>query len=338
MVGVDPEMFLVDKNGRSVPAHKLFPEKSKRECISFNKSSYYRDGYAVEFNIDSGQTCRETLITYLYEAIFEAAYRASKHKLHLVSVPAVRVALNELEDAPPDVQIFGCNPSANAYTKISSVPDINAMTHPFRYAGGHLHFSFPYRSRTQNLMWPKDHNWILKPENVFLFVKMMDLFVGIPMTYIEANPLNFLRRQNYGKAGEFRFQIYPSSDGQLGGVGIEYRTLSPFWLRQPALLSFALGMGREIFNNFFAYAKNWDSKIEPDVQKAINTGIGLRKLLQDIPAIHDSDNACDDARVVPKAFLTKLASLRIKERNYLDEVEGHRVGWYRWLSTWKGVV
>lgn len=336
MVGVDPEMFLVGKNGRAVPAHTLFPEKSKREQVG-RCSSYYRDGYAVEFNITYGQTCRETLITYLYEAISAAAYTANKRGLRLISVPAVRVNLSELVEAPTDVQVFGCKPSVNAYTKLSSIPDIEAMAHPFRYAGGHLHFSFPLAFRSNELL-DKHHCWILDPENVFLFVKMMDLFVGVPMTYIEANPLNFLRRENYGKAGEFRFQHYSSTNHyNLGAVGIEYRTLSPFWLRQPGLLSFALGMGREIFNNFHSYAKKWDSSLEPKIRKAIDTGIGLRGLLQDIPPIQDTANACIP-RLIPKAFLTRLASQRIRERNYLEGVQGGSIGWYRWISTFKGGV
>jgi hypothetical protein len=77
------------------------------------------------------------------------------------------------------------------------------------------------------------------------------------------------RRQLYGKAGAIRFKPY----------GIEYRTLSNFWLADPKLIEKVWDM------TAFAIAQP-DSKIL-NVEEIINTGdkIKATRVLQNLGAI-----------------------------------------------------
>lgn len=319
LLGVDPEMFVFDPIKRkTLPAHLFFPLKGARIHAEDFRGSFYRDGYAVEFNLDRGEFCRENLTTQLYGTIHYASMFLRKHKLKLITAPAVRIDLKSLIDAPSDVQQFGCSPSINAYSREEEVPRIDGMSHNLRYAGGHLHFGTTVSPLASSLQWMQD------PDSVFLFVKMCDLYIGVPLTYVEASPLNYLRRLHYGKAGDFRFQKY-----ERNTIGIEYRSLSPFWLRRPELLSFALGTGRYIAYHFEQVRRTWNHKLEESIQIAINTGKGLRGLLRD-PLVLKDDEDCSIN--VKRNVFVQLAKKRTPERNWLTLVHGTDVGWYRWCN------
>ena len=78
-----------------------------------------------------------------------------------------------------------------------------------RSAGGHIHVG-------SNLA-------IADPINT---IRAMDLFLGVPSTQLDTGTL---RRELYGKAGAFRFKNY----------GVEYRTLSNFWIFSDNLIQWA---------------------------------------------------------------------------------------------------
>lgn len=63
-------------------------------------------------------------------------------------------------------------------------------------------------------------------------VPLHDIFVGNTGVLIDRDPGAAERRENYGRAGEYRLPDY----------GLEYRTLSNFWLRDYALMSLMFGM------------------------------------------------------------------------------------------------
>jgi hypothetical protein len=154
----------------------------------------------------------------------------------IMAAPAVRINLAEdLAGAPPDVMEFGCEAAVDAYTGRPTIVTINAMEHPWRYAGGHMHMSSPgayllgptYAAHDIGAHWEPireaaRRRTLGNKENYPLFVKMMDLYVGIPDTYIFSSPAMFRRRRYYGGAGEFRYKTYPG-----GTIGVEYRTPSP---------------------------------------------------------------------------------------------------------------
>jgi hypothetical protein len=65
-------------------------------------------------------------------------------------------------------------------------------------------------------------------------VQLLDIVLGNTCVMIDRDPLQKERRKHYGRAGEYR----------LPDHGLEYRTLSNFWLRDYALASFVFGMAR----------------------------------------------------------------------------------------------
>src|SRR5207245_8046602 len=107
------------------------------------------------------------------------------------------------ERAPPDVLAFGCDPSRNAYTVLPSSPTISAAEHPFRYAGGHLHLGYNQPSAAKvaehgRCCGVRRLEFLTLPEDVALYVKMVDLFVGVPLSFLLDSPEQYQRRQYYG--------------------------------------------------------------------------------------------------------------------------------------------
>lgn len=100
-----------------------------------------------------------------------------------------------------------------------------------------------------------------------LLIPLLDLFCGIPSILLDRSNGALLRRKLYGKAGDYRLTPY----------GIEYRTLSNFWIKSYTLMSFFTGMARHALlllasyyegkNNIYDILNKINKK---DIQKAIN--------------------------------------------------------------------
>lgn len=291
-LGTDPEYLIVDAQGRPTPAHRFFPPKTeKMKLTNFNgtmTSQCFRDGYAVELNI-TPSTCRESMTSKVLGGLFAIQRYLEPKGYRLVSRAAWNIDLQaDLKDAPEDVLTFGCDPSWNAYTGDMGTVPLDATVHPKRYAGGHLHIALPYTLvDPENKVNPQNvkdtYNWVINAETACLFIRMMDLYVGVPLTYWFDRAETYQRREFYGKAGEFRYQTYGEdpATGKPLYVGLEYRTPGPEVWNGPPVASFALGTMRHIANNFSTFRKGWDPGVEADVIRAINTGAGLKALIRD---------------------------------------------------------
>jgi hypothetical protein len=66
---------------------------------------------------------------------------------------------------------------------------------------------------------------------------MFDLLCGIPSVLIDRDPNVANRRKQYGRAGDYRYQPH----------GIEYRTLSNFWIKDFKLMHLFTGLARTAF-------------------------------------------------------------------------------------------
>jgi hypothetical protein len=117
----------------------------------------------------------------------------------------------------PHSQEFGCSPDYNAYTEDEN-PRPDSRTN-LRTAGGHIHIGYDN---------------VAIDTSLFL-VKMCDLFLGLPSVLIDKD---VDRRQLYGKAGAFRYKSY----------GLEYRSLSNFWLRTKDDTAFIYEQVVKMFN------------------------------------------------------------------------------------------
>jgi len=136
----------------------------------------------------------------------------SECKPVLFSVPSMRWQvdrwLNRGEDFEMATQ-FGCDPDRDVFNMRARGKVINAKLHPWRYFGGHEHFSGI----------PEIESNPLKA------VKSLVATTGLAATaYTDVPDLERERLFLYGKPGKFRVQKYPNGD-----VGIEYRTPSTRW-------------------------------------------------------------------------------------------------------------
>jgi hypothetical protein len=276
--GTDPEYLILDAQGHPVPAHKAgIPSKDHKLSLGGNEAKVFRDGYMVEINI-SPSDCRQTMSYRMRRALKSMSLRLQRQKLHLVSVPAVKINLaKDMSRAPADVKQFGCEPSYCAYDHVTKIPPIDAMHHVWRYAGGHLHFS-PGKiyKLTGGFNWKPV--WLSNPDNYPEAVRLFDQYIGLPLTCLFHSKLQYQRRKWYGQAGEYRPQSYPD-----GTPGLEYRTPGPEIWNLPWLSNLVLGIGREILLNFSQLSKTQSAVRGAAVRHAINTGEGRWALLKDLP-------------------------------------------------------
>lgn len=282
-IGADPEFFLIGADGRPKGAWKHWPCADEGKMEVAGQGKMFRDGYALELNPNPSY-CRQLFGTTQWHLLRKAKELLSPGE-SLALTQAVRIDMKEfLDEAPPDCQEFGCKPSLNAYIDPSLppvLPDIDALTHPYRYAGGHMHFSCPrevtgyedevdedgYRTRTPDAWGEGMAPWALE-KNIPMAVKLFDLFIMIPWIAQGCEGKEaVLRRRHYGRAGEYRV-------GQYGedATGFEYRTPGPEMWKSPYLYSFFFGMGKTVLLNFEKLAASWDPDYEPIIKDAINKG------------------------------------------------------------------
>lgn len=302
-LGTDPEFFLVHKtSGRPVPAHRFFPDKSSKRELVAGQSKVFRDGYAIELNLIPHR-CRETMAYQMYHALAILRRELDAANLRLTTLPAVEIDLKaDLDGAPDDVLHFGCDPAWDAYTGTPNTVPLDGATHGFRYAGGHMHLGLDAAWLDPELRMPgileddrklalKLYGWMKNAEQVALFIRMCDLYIGVPLSYWFAKPETFARREYYGKAGEFRFQEYGVRKDTGGPVayGVEYRTPGPELWNAPPVSSLMFGVFRTLAYNFVEMSKTWNAGREQYIREAINTGVGLRTLMTKMPGWYEAN-------------------------------------------------
>lgn len=316
--GADPEFIVRDPAGKPIPAYHFFPREKKltKQGKSGPRSfeGFFRDGFALEVNGDPDM-CQAFMQDSIRGAVKGAlAVLPKGYSLDATSMVEVDPEEASGAKAPDDTKTFGCSPSKNAYEPGNTcIPEIDAISHPYRYAGGHLHFSVRITPETFTKLYPdeKPKPWETMPtshhldgpyqhvalsENHPLLVKWLDLHVGLPLAVLQAGiPEVFLRRRFYGRAGEYRSQWYegeqwrePAFSGEpshhytrFSSAGIEYRVPGSELWRHNALVSIFVRMGRWTLKNFPKLGP-WDPAIEPDLRAAIDLGEGAEKLLMKV--------------------------------------------------------
>lgn len=209
--GSDPE-FMLMKDGRYFSAIGIV-EGDIANRIKENGHEFYWDNVLAECAIKPGfnreevvENFRDCFKTY---ARIVAPYRlvpqASQH------YPAAELDNEKARNA-------GCAPDNCAYLVKRIKPPKGFLANTdLRTCGGHVHLG-----RTDDSQEALDHDSWLS----IITVRLLDLFVGVPSLYIDHDPTSLERRVLYGKAGRFRPKPY----------GLEYRSLSNFWLASPTLV------------------------------------------------------------------------------------------------------
>jgi hypothetical protein len=262
-LGTDPEFFILDPNGKPVPAWRFYPPKQEKKYYKHRweyagQGSYFRDGYALEINTRP-EVCRALLSNDLRAGLLGAVGDLPEG-FTLTTTPAIKIEKEDLLGAPMDCTVFGCDPALNAYTGEMTTPNIDPHSHLWRYAGGHMHFG-------GNV---EEFPWLANEQQKMFFIKLCDLFIGLPLAYLFDDDANRQRRKYYGRAGECRMQEYPENeDGQPEG-GVEYRVPSPQLWNDYPLAQMFFGVMRTIARHVVEFESTWRSSWETAIQEQIN--------------------------------------------------------------------
>lgn len=240
LFGTDPELFL-QTGGKVVGAEKVIPEQGLKVGGSSQGASYgggheiVLDGVQVELHLNPSW-CRAHLTNEMRLHFQTLRDHLQKMKGTNVSFEAVvHVDPVELASLSDKSRALGCAPSFNLYNREATI-NVNPATYTTRSAGGHLHFGLIPGSNylgghgMSGLVYDPQ-NGIDQRERV---VPILDILVGNTSVLLDRNPLAAERRKVYGRAGEYRTPKY----------GLEYRTLSNFWIRANPLMCLMMGLGR----------------------------------------------------------------------------------------------
>jgi len=241
-LGCDPELFLA-QDGKVVGAERFIPAKGLKSSYSTysDTKNIVLDGVQVELHTDP-TTCRAGVGNQL-SAIFKTL-KAELDKTKGLSAsfaPVVKMSKADLAALSEKARELGCMPSLNAYDANASIKVAKDFT--TRSAGGHIHVGLTSNEAIRSTL--KDP---IKLVNIF------DAIIGIPSVLIDRSEDAAERRKTYGRAGEHRLPSY----------GIEYRTLSNFWLKSYQLMSLVMGLAKLSVNivsteNFTKNVNRWDS-------------------------------------------------------------------------------
>ena len=205
--GCDPELFVLNTEGRVVSAHDLLPG-TKDEPFKVPYGAIQVDGTAAEFNIDPVENFEDfdRNIVEVMKSLF--SFLPKGYKLSVV--PSVKYDIEEWERIPPAAKVLGCNPDFNGWTNEQNpLPKPTGDLERVRTASGHLHIGW-----TQDVDLSKDIEHLNHCSDL---VKQLDWYLGYWSLFTDKNNI---RRTLYGQAGACRYKSY----------GVEYRVLSNFWL------------------------------------------------------------------------------------------------------------
>jgi hypothetical protein len=212
-VGADPEFFF-KRRGRMLPSCGLLggTKEQPKDLPGYPLFQIQEDNVMGEMNVPPARDFDTWRGLYrpLHQHIDALAGGLNAEA---VILPSARFTDNALRSK--QAKMFGCSPDQNAWTMQG-----NATISPeklkrqgfgnHRFAGGHVHLGINYgHSKTYS-----------KHVQNILVVRMCDVYLGLPAVILDPD---YERRNFYGRAGNYRTKDY----------GVEYRTLSNFWLTKP---------------------------------------------------------------------------------------------------------
>lgn len=257
-VGSDPELFIIDKNGKPKSAIGLIKGTKDNKYDLGNGIKIFPDNVNLELNIPACNSSKS-----LCEVIRKSFSKITKELSPYTIKLQASGYYPEEECEHPDAKLFGCEAEYCAYQlEMVQAP---SCTSTFRSCGGHIHLG--YNKPLYPLTHPEDDT----NESAFgkiRVIRMMDLFVGIPSLWLDNDPTSPDRRKLYGKAGTHRPKNY----------GVEYRATGNYWLSSPELVTLTFKLC-DFVVNFVKnrnYEKLWKSDDEciayspEELQESIN--------------------------------------------------------------------
>lgn len=234
-IGCDPEIFLVDENHNFKSVIGLLGgDKWIPRMLTKDGHACLEDNVAVEFNIPPCNSFEQ--FKKEVQATMEMVKGILPANLHYDQSSAVSFPDDEL--ACERAWVFGCDPDFNAWT-MEENPRPHSDDKNLRSAGGHIHVGSD-----------------IAISDPIAVIRAMDLFLGVPSITLDNG---ILRRQLYGKAGAFRPKEY----------GVEYRTLSNFWIFSDNLIKWAY-TGTQRALDFVSSGKNIPDEHGKLINECIN--------------------------------------------------------------------
>lgn len=226
MLGCDPEFFF-KKDGEIIGSEKVIPEAG---LVNFDSGNLVRDGVQAELN-PKAMYCRAQLAGNIRQIFMDLdRHLQSRVGVSVDFSQVVEVSKSEMESLGEKSQTFGCAASKNAHLKtldkISKI-GVDPKVYMKRSAGGHIHLGMDYGYSQRPLGYAV-------ARDPAIMIPILDIILGNTCVLLDRHEGNKERRKVYGRAGEYRTPAH----------GLEYRTLSNFWLRSPVLMSFVMGMAR----------------------------------------------------------------------------------------------
>lgn len=205
--GSDPELMIVKGNKYFSATDIVRGTKDRR--ISCNGNEYYYDNVMAECAIKPSKTKQETIANFRtclkYYAKILRPYK-------LVAQASQTYTLDQLRHK--DAREVGCKEEFCAY-RLDQIKNKNAerviKKTAFRSAGGHVHLG---------------SKMLQDGFKQAFTIRMLDLFLGLPLIFIDKDDTAPARRQMYGQAGRHRKPAH----------GLEYRTPGNYWLSSPRLV------------------------------------------------------------------------------------------------------
>lgn len=243
--GGDPEIFVENTNGEVIPSTEFLPSKAHKILSDYEHTYVYWDGFQAEMEIESA-TCICWISDYVREGLV-TILKAAKEKFPAAKLSAktvVPIPIELLNRGSKQLLDLGCKPSFNAYGLPPLDPE-QAKLVPFRFGGGHIHAS--------------PDKWFRQPMDVYVAAaKAIDRTLGVLSVSLLDKFEDPIRRQFYGKPGEFRTPPH----------GFEYRVMSNAIIFHPAILHLIYDMFRS-FTRF--HLSGFDKFWLADEQEVIET-------------------------------------------------------------------
>lgn len=218
--GSDPEFILKDTYGNLRSAIDVIKTSKKYKTIIGNDCFYY-DNVLAECTVTPAHH-KDEAVENMRKVL--ASYKSIVDPVEIHIQSSATYPKSELEH--PHARIAGCKVESCAYEMKDIEPKgiKHAFKHTdFRTAGGHVHLGTTYGR---------------KHHDACMLVRMLDLFVGIPSLYIDSNQASFARRKLYGQPGRYRTPNH----------GVEYRTLSSFWIASPKRVEMMFSLCEFVLN------------------------------------------------------------------------------------------
>jgi hypothetical protein len=229
-VGSDPEAFLRDKNGELISAIGLVPGTKEQPHKTVN-GSVQHDNILAEFNSKPANSVLEFIDNHKL-IISDLNSILTPLNLHLDFIASAMCSDALLSN--PISRVAGCDPDYNAWELCRNTPASYTFTN-LRAAGGHVHIAFDQA--------------VNNPKARINFIRALDMVLGVPSVILDTD---VARRGVYGKAGSFRPKDTINFDSDIGPDpydGVEYRTLSNFWLKSEELMGWIWNGVERVYNN-----------------------------------------------------------------------------------------